>query len=359
MGFAGNDSPELIPSLIGRLKPNETKEDHPRDYYVGYAAQEKREYLNIRNPICSGTITNWDEIELVWNHIFQTELHVSTNERPILMSEAPYSSNSQREKIVQMMFETFNVPSYYTYASPILAMYASGTTTGCIVESGEGLTTVMPIYNGISIPGATIRDGMSGQDVTDYFAEKLSKHGPSLISSSDRSTARELKERLGYILKDYDHGNSAMVDEDTTVNRTYELPDSTVLTVGRERFQCPEIIFRPCMWGRQSPGVHEMVHIAIKKCEVDVRRAMWDNVVLAGGNTMFKGYQDRLLKEMACLAPSTVMLHVVAAPERRISVWIGGSILGSLSSMNDKWITAADYDEWGPSVVDTKCKVCF
>ncbi|KAJ0402415.1 hypothetical protein ATCC90586_000013 [Pythium insidiosum] len=137
--------------------------------------------------------------------------------------------------------------------------------------------------------------------------------------------------------------------------KSYELPDGNVIVIGNERFRTPEVLFQPSLVGREVAGVHECLFQTIMKCDVDIRRDLYCNIVLSGGSTMFPGISERLLKELKALAPATMKLKVIAPPERKYSVWIGGSILASLSTFQQMWITKSEYDESGPSIVHRKC----
>jgi len=139
------------------------------------------------------------------------------------------------------------------------------------------------------------------------------------------------------------------------LEKNYELPDGQVITIGSERFRCPEILFQPAHIGMEAPGIHETTYSSIMKCDVDIRKDLYGNIVLSGGSTMFPGIADRMNKEITALAPNSMKIKVVAPPERKYSVWIGGSILASLSTFQQMWVTRAEYDECGPSIVHRKC----
>ena len=132
-------------------------------------------------------------------------------------------------------------------------------------------------------------------------------------------------------------------------------PSTRIITMGNERFRCPEVLFQPSFLGLESPGIHELVFNSIMKCDVDIRKDFYGNIILTGGCSMFPGIADRLQKELAALAPSTVRIKVIAPPERKYSVWIGGSILASLGSFQQMWISKEEYDESGPSFHSRKC----
>jgi actin-related protein len=139
------------------------------------------------------------------------------------------------------------------------------------------------------------------------------------------------------------------------LEKAYELPDGQVITVGNERFRCPEALFQPSFLGREAAGIHECTYNSIMKCDVDIRKDLYGNVVLSGGTTMFAGISDRMQKELVNLAPSTIKIKIIAPPERKYSVWIGGSILSSLSTFQQMWISKEEYDESGPSILNRKC----
>merc|ERR1719188_1719684 len=256
--------------------------------------------------------------------------------------------------MTQIMFETFNVPAMYVAIQAVLSLYASGRTTGVVMDAGDGVSHTVPIYGGYALPHAILRLDLAGRDLTEHFMKILTERGHAFTTSAEREIVRDVKERLCYIELDYDRGLREAA-ESSHKEKTYKLPDGNIITVGSERFRCPEVLFQPSLIGKEASGIHDTTFQSIMKCDVDIRKDLYSNVVLSGGTTMFTGIGERMTKELTALAPSTMKIKVVAPPERKYSVWIGGSILASLSTFQQMWISKQEYDESGPSIVHRKC----
>eukprot|EP00010_Vexillifera_abyssalis_P006367 CAMPEP_0201546278 /NCGR_PEP_ID=MMETSP0173_2-20130828/2607_1 /ASSEMBLY_ACC=CAM_ASM_000268 /TAXON_ID=218659 /ORGANISM="Vexillifera sp., Strain DIVA3 564/2" /LENGTH=418 /DNA_ID=CAMNT_0047954895 /DNA_START=84 /DNA_END=1340 /DNA_ORIENTATION=- len=355
-GFSGSSAPRTIfPMFIGRPRhTNVMGEVTNKDHFVGNDAQSKRGMLTLKYPVQHGIVTDWDDMEKIWHHTFYNEMRLDPSEHPVLLTEAPLNPKSNRERAIQIMFETFDVPATYVSIQAVLSLYASGRTTGIVLDSGDGVTHTVPIYEGHAMAHAIQRLDLAGRDLTQYLVTLLKKGGHSLNTTAEQEIVRDIKERLCYVAYNFDD-EVEKASQSMNIFKDYEMPDGQVITVGEERFRCTETLFQPSMIGHEHEGIHKMIHTSIQKCDIDVRKDMYVNVVLSGGNTLFPNIGERLATELTSLAPPSTRVKVITPPERRYSVWIGGCILTSLAVFHPMWITREEYDETGPAIVHRKC----
>ena len=357
-GFAGDDAPRSVfPTLVGKCKmPSLMVALEQKDVYVGEDAQIKRGVLNTSYPIEEGYIKDWEDMEKVWKHTVYDELKVTPEEHPILLTEAPQNPDENREKMTEMMFEVFNAPCLYVQQQPVLGLYANGKTTGMVLDSGEGITNTVAIYEGYAIPNAIHRIPLAGKNITEYLRGMLKERGYNFTTPAEIEIVRDIKERLCFTVEqDFEQVMRDSIDN-VSMEKSYELPDQRNIVIGNERFRCPELMFQPNHAGFEDiEGIHLYSYYSIMKWDAEIRKDLFANVVLSGGSTLFEGIEKRLKYEIQQLASSNNRIEILAPAERKYSVWLGGSILGALSTFQSMWISEAEYQEEGARIIHKKC----
>ncbi|KAM3267589.1 hypothetical protein P3S67_032218 [Capsicum chacoense] len=351
--FAGDDSPRgVFPTIVGRPRHTGVMVGMgQKDVYVGYEALSKRGILNLKYPIGHGLVRKWDDIEKLWHHTFYDELCVAPEEHPVLLTEAPFNSKVNREKMTQIIFETFNIPAMYVANKAVLSVFANGRTTCIVVDCGDDVTHAVPIYEGTVLPRAISQLVLGGRDLTDHLIRDLS----CVINWYDREQICDMEETIAYIALDFEHEIDKAKNCSKSVEKGFELPDGQVINIGTERFRCPEVLFQPSLLGTEETGIHEKAYNSIMRCDDDIRKELFANIVLSGGSTMFPGIAKHMSKEITALSPSRTKIKVIAPPERKYSTWIGGSIFASLDTFLKMLIAKAEYDESGPTIIHRKC----
>ncbi|EGF82404.1 hypothetical protein BATDEDRAFT_29486 [Batrachochytrium dendrobatidis JAM81] len=341
-GFAGQDNPN-----IGRPKHTKVMAGAVEgDSFIGKKAQELRGLLRIRYPMQHGVVTDWGDMERIWQYLYTEELKTASEEHPVLFTEAPLNPRSNRDQAAQIFFETFNVPAMFISIQAVLSLYASGRTTGVVLDVGDGVTHAVPVYEGFAITNAVRRIDVAGRDITEYLQLLLRKSGYHFHTSAEMEVVRIIKEKACYF------SLNPAKEEKSTNNRAdaFVLPDGRTIKLGSERFKAPEILFAPDMIGQEYSGIHHVVSDSIGKVDMDLRKGLYSNIILSGGTTLTKGFGDRLLYETKRLALKDVQIKIYAPPERKYSTWIGGSILASLSTFKKMWVSAEEYHE-DPDVI--------
>eukprot|EP00455_Lapot_gusevi_P039308 TRINITY_DN4405_c0_g4_i1.p1 TRINITY_DN4405_c0_g4~~TRINITY_DN4405_c0_g4_i1.p1 ORF type:complete len:403 (+),score=66.51 TRINITY_DN4405_c0_g4_i1:101-1210(+) len=350
-GFGGDDAPRVVlPTLV--LRPRKGMMWGSQQAYVGDEYQGRRSKANLKRPIENGVITNWDDMETFWRHVFHNELRIAPEDHTILLADAPLSSQAQRQRTVQTMFETFCAPAVSLISQSILTLAASGLSTGLVLHSGHGFSHAVPVHNDTIDRTAIERTDISGEKLITYLVDLLAERGYALTSLAEREIVRDIKEKLAYVAVDFDQEMS--LGEGSWQDKKYELPDGQELSIGKECFRCPEALFQPALAGVETASIQQIIFDSIMRCDENIRSSMFSNIVLEGGSTMFANMAERLTKEIKTLAAPNTQVKVSAPTPRKYSVWIGGSILASLSTFQQMQITRQEYDEFGPEVVHRK-----
>ena len=344
-GFAGDVVPKsYFPNYIGRPK-------HVRvmagalggDIFIGPSAQEHRGLLSIKYPMEHGIVTNWNDMERIWQYVYsKNELQTFPEEHPVLLTEAPLNPRKNREKTAEIFFETFNVPAFFVSIQAVLSLYAAGKTTGVVLDAGDGVTHAVPIYEGFSLPHSIVRTDIAGRDVTRHLQLLLRREGHVFKTSAEAEIVKEIKEKACYLSQGVTSTKDEAIENE---KKLFPLPDGNFIEIGTAKYRAPEILFQPDLIGEESQGIHEVLSNSILKCDMDLRRTLYHNIVLAGGSTLFKGFGDRLMSEVKRLTPKDVKLRMLASQERLYSTWIGGSILAALDTFKKMWVSKREYEE--------------
>ncbi|KAH3723322.1 centractin [Pelomyxa schiedti] len=319
------------------------------DHFVGErVTTDLRGLLALSHPMTHGMVTNWTDMEKVWNYTFN-RLKIQSDEHPVLLTEPPLTPRNMRQKSTEIFFETFNSPAFFTAVQSILSMYSSGHTTGLVCDCGDGVTHVVPVVEGFAIPHGIMRTDLAGRDVTEHLHLLLRKSGCVFTTSAEMEIVREIKESACYVSV-----KTPSADDKHKEEIKYTLPDQRVITLTDERYRAPELLFSPEQIGDESLGMGDLVYSSVTRADTDLRGQLWANVLLCGGTTLLAGFAQRLLAEMKKKAPPNTYIKIFASAERQFSAWSGGSLLVSLASFKKMWVTRKEYDEGGHAVVNRK-----
>jgi len=364
-GFAGSNFPaHIFPSLVGRpILRSQAKIGNItlKDVHVGDEASQLRAMLEVNYPMDNGIVRNWDDMKLVWEHTWE-KLGIDPANSKVLLTEPPMNPSKNRERLIEEMFETYGFQGVYVAVQAVLTLYAQGLLTGVVIDSGDGVTHIVPVYEGFALPHLTRRLDIAGRDITKYMIKLLLARGYAFNQSADFETVRLMKEQLCYV--GYDVGiEQKLANETTVLVETYTLPDGREIKVGGERFGGPEALFQPHLINVESPGVAELLFNCINAADIDTRPEFYKHIVLSGGSTMYPGLPSRLEREIKQLYLERVLkgdtsrlakfkIRIEDPPRRKHMVFLGGAVLADIiKDKEDVWISKAEYDEQGVKVL--------
>jgi actin-related protein 2 len=368
-GFAGDNFPaHIFPSIIGRpvIRAEEKIQDlELKDIMVGDEVTKARDLLETSYPITNGIVQKWDDMIHLYNYTFDQRLHIDPKEHKIMLTEAAMNPKKNREKLVECMFETFGFNGVHCSIQAVLTLYAQGLLTGVVVDSGDGVTHIVPVYEGFALPQSIRRLDVAGRHLTEYMIKLLQLRGYTFNRTADFEVVREIKEKVCYVGYDLELEKKLAL-ETTTVVSSYTLPDGRVIKVGAERFEAPEALFNPTLLDVDGKGLADLVFEVINASDISVRPELYKHIVLSGGSTMYPGLPSRLEKEIKKLylthvakgdkaQAAKLKLRIEDPPRRKHMVFLGGSVLADI--MKDKeafWMTKAEYEEKGLEVL-SKC----
>jgi len=329
-----------------------------KDIMVGDEASELRTMLQISYPVDKGIVKNWEDMVHLWDYTFDRMQVSDFSQRRILLTEPPMNPKANRQKLLEVMFEKYGFEGVNISVQAVLTLYAQGLMTGVVVDSGDGVTHIIPVWEGFMMPNLTRRMNLAGRNITEYLIKLLLHRGYAFNRTADFETVRQIKESLAYVAIDPKE-DQKLAEETTVLVKNYTLPDGRVIKVGQERFQCAEVLFQPALLDADGKGIAEELFNCIQSADRDLRAGFYKHIVLSGGTTMFPGLPSRLDKELRALhlkhvmdndteRASKIKIHIEDPPRRKHMVFLGGAVLADIMRERDEfWALKSDYLEKG------------
>lgn len=388
MGYSCNSRPDfIIPTIIGNRDMKNVSQSQivgteDLDFYIGFEAIANQQLYPNTNIMKHGQIDDWDKIEQFWEQCFFKYLRCEPEDQPCLLTEPPLNSPDNREFTAEIMFETFNVPYLYIGMQAMLAIAASWTSkgprtfTGCVVDSGDGVTHVIPVVEGYPISNAIQHVPVAGREMTLFIADLLKDREPTVPPEDRFQTAKAIKERFCKVamrpsatFAHFDEKPEKYITKYTGKSSTTGKPFTC--EVGYERFLAPEVWFSPELVSSEyTTPVSVLIDRAIQLSPITNRTQLYGNVVLSGGSTTYKGLAPRLQKDVQVLVDERLKLNAERESKRigrtiqagkvevkinehkrqQYAVWYGGAMLASVPNFTTKCHDRDRYLEIGPSI---------
>lgn len=369
-GFATDKEPTLMfPNLVGRpvvkYDSGLVAMQTTGELFVGDDANLNRAGLTLNRPVADGKVTHWNDMEAVWEYTWQ-RLGINAAEHQVVQTEAALNPASNRERIVQTMFEKYGFAGVNLSVQAVVALNSQGLTSGFVVDSGDGVTHLVPVTHNYVEPALVERVNLAGRHVTDHFMKLLKGAGHPLSPVADFETVREMKEKMCYVAYDVE-AEKKLARETTVVDRTYTLPDSRTMRIGSERFLAPELLFNPGDKGN-GVGLPELIFNTIRRSAMDVQRGYFSSIVLSGGTTMCPGFSSRLERDIKRLYLDKVLqgdksrlkkfnCTIEDPPNRQHMVFLGCAIMAKCFSEDTSssfFISRKEYMERGNAAISDR-----
>jgi len=388
MGYAGNCEPQYItPTVISTQEgkgaqkaATQKKGVEDLDFFIGDEALSYSKTYDLFYPVRHGQIENWTHMEYFWEQCIFKYLRCEPEDHFFLLTEPPLNAPENREYTAEIMFETFNVPGLYIAVQAVLALAASWTSrnvkertlTGTVIDSGDGVTHVIPVAEGYVIGSSIKHIPLAGRDITAFVQQLMRERNEPIPPEQSMEVAKRVKETYSYVCPDivkefakYDQEHSKWIRQ---YNGTHSVTRQAFSAdVGYERFLGPEIFFNPEIFSSDFlTPLPKVVDDTIQTCPIDVRRGLYKNIVLSGGSTMFKDFGKRLARDIkrsvdyrikrseelsgGKIKAIPLEVNVISHHMQRYAVWFGGSMLASTPEFYNVCHTKAQYDEMGPSI---------
>lgn len=371
-GFAGANFPHSVfPSMVGRpILRSEEKVGNIelKDIMVGDEAAAARSQLQISYPLDNGIIRSWEDMEHVWDYTWNEQLRIDPHDCRVLLTEAPMNPKKNREKMVQTMFEKYGFEGVYVAVQAVLVLYAQGLLDGVVLDSGDGVTHIIPVCEGYTMPNLVRRLDVAGSDVTRYLIKLLLLRGYAFNRTADFETVRQIKEKLCYVGYDLKI-EEQLANETTVLVDSVNVPDGRTIKLGQERYLAPEVLFQPHLIDVDAMGMSDQLFDCINKADIDLRPKFYQHIVLSGGTTMFPGLPSRLEKDIKKLYLDNVLrgdksklakfkCRIEDPPRRKHMVFLGGAVLADIMKERDEfWMLRSEYEEQGIRVLNKTFKI--
>ncbi|XP_066578441.1 actin-like protein 6B [Amia ocellicauda] len=401
-GYAGEDCPKAdFPTSVGVLAQEETgaelggekeKGGEGRSFFIDTnALHVARPGVELSSPLKNGMIEDWESFQAILDHTYCKHIKSEPSLHPVLMSEAPWNTRVKRERLTELMFEHYNIPAFFLCKTAVLTAFANGRATGLVLDSGATHTTAIPVHDGYVLQQGIVKSPLAGDFITMQCRELFQEMSIDIIPPymiASKEPVREgappnwmKKEKLPPVTKSWhtymcneviqDFQASVLQVSDSPYDEQvaaqmptlhYEMPSGYTTDYGAERLRIPEGLFDPSnvkgLSGNTMLGMGHVVTTSIGMCDIDIRPGLYGSVIVTGGNTLLQGFTERLNRELSQKAPPSMRLKLIASNssmERRFSPWIGGSILASLGTFQQMWISKQEYEEGGKQSVERKC----
>eukprot|EP00924_Labyrinthula_sp_SR-Ha-C_P015462 snap_masked-scaffold_4-processed-gene-0.25-mRNA-1 protein AED:0.01 eAED:0.01 QI:0/0/0/1/1/1/2/0/371 len=347
---ADNDSVKLrtFPPLIATKN---CKEDLSEKLELfGDEISDQCENLRLKYAIKRGMVTNWDLMERIFYYTFYSKLEIDPSDTLLLLTETILNPKKNRERLCKMIFEVFDFAGFFLTLDCVLPFFIYHWDTGLVVDSGHGVTTIVPVYQNFLIPHAAVSVSLAGEDITDFLSTLLIKKGYNFTTSSGSLIVEKIKQELCFVSSNYERDIKTVKPE----GEEFVLTNGRKITLGKAMFQAPELIFQPVLDKRDIPPLHLLLFRSILNCDIDVRKDLFQNILLVGGNTLFSGFQKRLQNELQKLAPKKVSVKVVAPEDRKESICKSAAYVAAQPFLEQYWVLKEEYEYFGPSVINKK-----
>ena len=363
-GFSGEEKPKILfKNFIGEpkykkvLQPFNKEHQELNERYIGEDCDKYMGIIKLRYPVNHGIFSSEADILSIFNYLY-SKLNLNPDEiaqHPVLITEPLLNPYTNREKIANILFDDLGVPALFFASQPILSLFSTSSTTGTVLESGEGVTQSCVIYEGYSLPNSYERFDYGGADVSKYLQILLTKKGYQFYNSTEFRLVNEMKENSCFCLSDninIDINNARKGLNKNPIN--YYLPDGTTISIGEESLLAPEILFNTELMGKEYLSFTDIIMSSINKIDIQLRYKSYENILLSGGNTCFNGLYEQLHTELKNKLIKNMKINLNKTDKPEFCCWIGGNIISTLEIFKKMWVTRNEWNEKGSKVIHVK-----